>query len=314
MGHDLSKYIDPVINSADLKHSQRMSTIAPYYNSGEVDSSLDTLTLIPKLLQESEEKLKSNDYDAYISLLQRASNLGSGLAAAKLGFIYLNGLQDSSAVINDTSSSSSSSYINYMISPDYELAAKYYFIALKIINQIVYTLWDMKLLLDVIVAISELYRYKFDRKMDIDLWNKGLELLKLFDSTLNESQFVKFQTHENNQMRNAIKVHILFIFALTHELDHNYSDAMKIYYECDKIGPTSISYSADKLVKKSHTKYRLLRKEFDKKTPNVLPICIQCNFEPKDTTEIWKLLVCPKCQQVASCSRQCLQLHIDNDH
>jgi hypothetical protein len=311
MGHDLSKYIDPAIFNpadSDSKISQRISTIAQNYNSGEVDSSLDTLTLIPKLLDESEQKLKSNDYEAYISLLQRASNLGSGLAAARLGFIYLNGLHDSSTDINTSTS------FKYVIKPDYELSANYYFLALKIINLIVYTLWDMKLLLEVVAAVTELYRYKFDRKRDIELWDNGLEMLKLFDTNLNESQLVKFQTHENNQIRNAIRIHILFIFALTHELDRNFPDAMRIYHDCEKIGPTSISFTADKLVKKSHTNYKLLRKELDKKTPKVLPICIQCDFEPKDTTEIWKLLVCSKCQQVACCSRQCLQLHLANDH
>lgn len=306
MGHDLSKYIDPAIfktASADSKISQRISTIAQNYNSGDLDASLDTLTLIPNLLEQSEEKLKSNDYEDYISLLQRASNLGSGLAAAKLGFVYLNGLQDSSTA---------SPSFKYIIKPDYELSAKYYFLSLKIINLIVYTLWDMSLLLEVIVAVTELYRYKFDRKSE--LWNNGLEILKLFDTTLNENQFVKFQTHENNQIRNAIKIHILFIFALTHELDRNFSDAMRIYHECEKIGPTTISFSADKLVRKSHAKYRMLQKELDKQTPNVLPICTECNFKPKNTAEVWGLLVCPRCQQAACCSRQCLQLHITNDH
>ncbi|CAB4480093.1 hypothetical protein RhiirA5_394669 [Rhizophagus irregularis] len=306
MGHDLSKYIDPALfntDSADSKISQRISTIAPNYNSGDLDASSDTLTLIPKLLEQSEEKLRSNDYEACISLLQRASNLGSGLAAAKLGFIYLHGLQDSSTEPPS---------FKYIIKPDYEMSAEYYFLSLKIINLIVYTLWDMSLLLDVIVSVTDLYRYKFDRKDE--LWNNGLEILKLFNTTLNENQFVKFQTHENNQIRNAIRVHILFIFALTHELDRKFSDAMKIYHECEKIGQTTISFSADKLVKKSHTNYRILQKELDKQTPNVLPICTECNFKPKNTAEVWGLLVCSKCQQAACCSRQCLQLHLTNDH
>jgi hypothetical protein len=317
MGNDLSIYIDPIINviinaavtASDSKISlQKISTIAPNYNSGEVDSSLNTLTLIPKLLEESERKLNSKDYTAYLSLLQRASNLGSALAAARLGLVYLRGLQNSS------SSSSSKKKNRYIISPDYELSAQNYFLALKLINLINYTLWDMNLLLDVMVNVTELYRYQFDRESDSGLWDNGLTILKRLDSTMNETQFVKFQTNENNQLRKAIRVHILFVLALTHELDCNFVEAMNTYQDCERIGITSVSFSADKLIKKSHTNFRLLQKKLDKKVPNVLPVCVQCDFEPKCTEEIWKLLVCAKCQRVACCSRQCLQLHIANDH
>src|SRR2546423_428370 len=90
------------------------------------------------------------------------------------------------------------------ISPNYELSAQNYFLALKLINLINYTLWDMNLLLDVIVNITELYRYQFDRESDFGLWDNGLTTLKRFDSILNDTQFIKFQTNENNQIRKAI--------------------------------------------------------------------------------------------------------------
>ncbi|CAI2171126.1 5038_t:CDS:1 [Funneliformis geosporum] len=317
MGHDLSKYVDPIIvvinalvekestNSKGLS-SNRTTTIAPNYNSGELDSSLDVTTLISTLLEDAERKFKSKDYTSYVSLLQQTSNLGSAFAAAKLGSIYLHGLQNSSA--------SKTSSFKDIISSDCELSAQNYFLALKLINLINYTLWDMNLILEVIIGITELYRYQLDRESDFELWDDGITILKQFDSTLNESQFIRFQTHENNQLRKALRVHILFNLANTKELDRDFVDALRIYQDCENIGLTSISFSADKLIKKSHTKVRLLQKNFEKGIPNVLPICVQCDFEPKDTKEIWKLLVCAKCQRVACCNRQCLQLHIANDH
>ncbi|GBB88436.1 hypothetical protein RclHR1_00150032 [Rhizophagus clarus] len=300
MGNDLSKYF--LINNSnskldkDKRNSQKITTIAPNYNSGEIDSTLNTQTLIPKLLKESEEKLKNKDYENYLTILQRTSNLGSGLAAAKLGNIYLHGLQGTK-----------------VITPNYETSAHYYFLSLKIIILIDDTLWDMNLLLDVIINITELYRFQFDKEIDNRLWDEGLTLLKRYDSIMNEAQFIKFQTHENNQIRKAIRVHILFILAFTCELDCNYIEAMNIYQKCEKIEMTNIS-NADKLIKKSHTNYRLLQDKLEKGIPNVSPICVECNFEPKDTEEIWKLLVCSKCQNVACCSRQCLQHHIANEH
>ncbi|CAB4391894.1 unnamed protein product [Rhizophagus irregularis] len=171
----------------------------------------------------------------------------------------------------------------------------------------------MNLLLEVIDNITELYRFQFDKEIDNRLWDEGLTLLKEIDSIINETQFIKFQTHENNQIRKAIRIHILFILASTYELECNYIEAMNIYQECEKIGMTNI-LSANKLIKKSHTNYRLLREKLDKEIPNISPICVECNFKPKDIEEIWKLLVCSKCQRVACCSRQCLQHHIDNNH
>ncbi|CAG8694355.1 5523_t:CDS:1 [Funneliformis mosseae] len=317
MGHDLSKFVDPIVvvinavvekESNDTKGlpSRRITTIAPNYNSGELDSSSDVSTLISTLLEDAERKLKSKDYTAYVSLLQRTSNLGSAFAAAKLGSLYLHGLQGSSA--------SKASSFKDIILPNYELSARNYFLALKLINLINYTLWDMNLILEVFIGITELYRYQLDRESDFELWDDGITILKQFDSTLNESQFIRFQTHENNQIRKACRVHILFNLANTKELDRDFVDALRIYQDCENIGLTSVSFSADKLIKKSHTKVRLLQKNLEKGIPNVLPICVQCDFEPKGTKEIWKLLVCAKCQRVACCSRQCLQLHIANDH
>jgi hypothetical protein len=300
MGNDLSNYFLLGASDSkmdlDKKNSQRITTIAPNYNSGEVDSTLYTQTLIPKLLEESEEKLKNKDYESYLTILERASNLGSGLAAANLGNIYLRGIKGTK-----------------FITPIYETSAQYYFLSLKIIILIDNKLWDMNLLLDVIINITELYRFQFDKEIDNRLWDEGLTLLKRYDTIMNETQFIKFQTHENNQIRKAIRIHILFILALTYELEQKYNEAMNIYQECEKIGMTNIS-NADKLIKKSHTNYRLLQSKLDKEIPNVSPICVECNFEPKDTEEIWKLLVCSKCQRVACCSRQCLEHHIENDH
>src|ERR1044072_8321137 len=246
MGSDLSKYLDPIIQviinaavtASDLKApSQKITTIAPNYNSGEVDSSLNTLTLIPKLLGESERELNSKNYATYLSLLQRASNLGSALAAAKMGFVYLRGLQSSTSA---HPSSASKKKNRYVLSPNYELSAQYYFLALKIINLIDYKLWDMNLLLDVVVNVTELYRYQFDRESDSGLWDNGLTILKQIDSIMNETPFVKFQTNENNQIRKAIKVHILFVLALTHELDGNFVEAMNTYQDCERVGLTSV--------------------------------------------------------------------------
>ncbi|PKC75250.1 hypothetical protein RhiirA1_408019, partial [Rhizophagus irregularis] len=57
MGNGLSNYYDSNPNTE--KNSQRITTIAPNYNNGEVDSTLSKQTLIPNLLEESEEKFKN---------------------------------------------------------------------------------------------------------------------------------------------------------------------------------------------------------------------------------------------------------------
>ncbi|PKK74981.1 hypothetical protein RhiirC2_737571, partial [Rhizophagus irregularis] len=57
MGNGLSNYYDSNPNTE--KNFQRITTIAPNYNNGEVDSTLSKQTLIPNLLEESEEKFKN---------------------------------------------------------------------------------------------------------------------------------------------------------------------------------------------------------------------------------------------------------------
>jgi len=219
-----------------------------------------------------------------VDLLQQATIFGSAFASAKLAILYLEGFNS--------------------IEPNYKTAAAYYSIALKLILMIPHNLWEMCLLLEIIVGWCKLCRFHFHRKHDFHLWSHGIKLMKQIDQKLQDPNFNKFLTHEEDQKRQATRIHIFFCFALTSQVDCDYETALKMFQDCERIGYCGFSM-ADKLVKKAHTQRRLL----ESRVPRVQPICVQCNYEAKELKEIWKLLVCSKCQVAACCSRECLTKH-----
>ncbi|CAG8536920.1 11485_t:CDS:1 [Funneliformis caledonium] len=241
---------------------------------------------VTSLLYEAESKATARDFAKSVELLEKATTLGSACAAAKLGLVYHGGL-------------------NSTVNPDYASAAAYYFLALKLIYMIPNNKWDMSLLLDVIAGLSEIYRKQMCRTEDIDIWNTGIKAMRHIESTLSDPSMTKFFTHRDNQKCKAARIHMNFCLAMTAEADGEFNDALNLYGTCKRIGECNFA-TADKLVKKAHTKIRILERQ----VPKVKPVCVSCDFEPKELSDIWKLLVCSKCQVVAACSRECLTAHL----
>ncbi|CAG8470797.1 19515_t:CDS:1 [Cetraspora pellucida] len=248
-----------------------------------------TSTKVQNLIREAEHKLEVQDVQEYsqsIILLQQATILGSAYAATKLGALHLNPQ-------------------NTLTASNYLQAAGYYSIALKLVLMIPCKWWDLKLLLDIISdGWYKLFRSRFDRQRDLHTWNHGIKLMKQIDKTLKDPNFIEVLTHKDNEKWRAIRINLVFCYALTAEADNDYPLALKLYQETERIGSCGLLL-ADKLIKKAHTKYRLL----ESRVPRVQPVCVQCGFEAKELTEIWRLLVCPKCQIVACCNRDCLANH-----
>jgi hypothetical protein len=250
------------------------------------DSYLETSILINDLLREAERKLRSHDYTRAEEILQLATDFGSPYSATRLGYINLRGFN--SAQI-----------------PNYALSAAYYFIALKFIMAIPNLEWDVNLILEIIEGLTQLYRFHFIYQHDLLIWNHGIKVMKFIDNNLRDITL----TSKEIQKIKALKIHIAFCLAFTAEIEGkitgDYKHAVNLYHKCEKIGPCELEV-ADKLVKKAHTKFRLL----EPRVPRVQPICASCNFEAKDLKTIWNLLVCSKCQTVACCSRECLKNHL----
>ncbi|CAG8459622.1 11738_t:CDS:1 [Diversispora eburnea] len=267
-----------------------MTTLVPPDFENEGNDNTNTTLKIVELLSEAEEYLNTHEYTRAITVLQHATQCGSATAAAKLGIIYHGG-------INDT------------IPPDYASAAVYYLFALKLIYMIPCNKWDMSLVLDVIAGLSELYRFQMNRKRDCDIWNHGIKAMKHIDQALQDPLATKFLSHKEIQKRRAIRIHIAYCLGLTAEADKDFSTALTAFQNCQKFGDCGFN-TADKLVKKSHTKVRTLEPQ----VPRVKPVCVECQYEAKELKDIWTLLVCAKCQSVACCSKACLTNHLSTHH
>ncbi|CAG8439312.1 13743_t:CDS:1 [Funneliformis caledonium] len=234
--------------------------------------------------------MNSHEYVKSLEILQLATIFGSSRSAAKLGHINLRGL-------------------NATIVPDYATSAAYYFIALKFIKMSSYTKWDIDLLHEVIEGLTELYRFYFNRRRDLLFWNHGIEVMKSIKTVLKDPLFSNTATDEEVRKIKSLRIHIIFCLALTAELEgddnDDYRKAVKLYHECEQIGTCGLE-CADKLVKKAHTRFRLL----EPNVPRVQPVCVICNYKAGELKSIWSLLVCSKCQIVACCSRKCLDQHL----
>ncbi|CAG8486120.1 13514_t:CDS:1 [Acaulospora morrowiae] len=271
--------------SDDISKPEPVSPpLAPPDFDVEQDVGTSTETIVC-LLSEADECLVNHQYEEAIEILQRATQLGCASAAAKLGVIYHGGIDAS-------------------ISPDYESASVYYFLALKLIYMIPCDKWDMSLLLDVIAALSEMYRFRMNRQRDSDIWNQGIKSMKTISQTLQDPVCTKFLTHRDIQKCRAIRIHIDYCLGLTAEADGDFSGALSAFQSCTRVGECGFN-TADKLIKKAQSKIRKLEPQ----VPRVKPVCVQCGFQPKEIKDIWNLLVCSKCQAVACCSKDCLLSH-----
>jgi hypothetical protein len=253
--------------------------------SRKKDALPPVVSQVTTLLTEAESKATSNDMAKSVELLEKATTLGSACAAAKLGLVYRGGVSD--------------------MNPDYPSSAAYYLLALKLIYMIPSEKWDMGLLLETIAGLSEIFRNRLQKKRDDDIWMSGIRAMKHIESTLQDPAVIKKLKQGDLQKCRAIKIHINYCLALTAELDSDFPEAIKLYETCKRFGETNFK-TANKLVNKSQSKM----KELKSKIPKVKPICVNCDFEPKELSDIWKLLVCSKCQSVAACSRECLTAHL----
>ncbi|CAG8466941.1 11258_t:CDS:2 [Diversispora eburnea] len=271
-------------NEIDEKENRRvLSLVLDFADEVFNDIENDTTSiLVNQLLIEAEEKLLSSDYMESIELYTKASILGSVYANAKLGLLYLEGYKS--------------------IQSDYRVSAGYFSIALKLILLIPPKLWNFCHLLEIIAGLSELYRFHLVYQRDYHIWFHGIKLMKKIETIFQDPNFIKL-THEENQKRRAIRIHMTYCFALNLQAEQDFVTALKMFEECERIGYCGYS-TADKLVKKAHTQYRLL----EPRVPRVLPICASCNYEAKKIDEIWKLIVCSKCQ-TACCTRECMIKH-----
>uniref|UniRef100_A0A1D1Y0L4 Mediator of RNA polymerase II transcription subunit 7 n=1 Tax=Anthurium amnicola TaxID=1678845 RepID=A0A1D1Y0L4_9ARAE len=251
--------------------------------------NLTTSIVINDLLREANCKIHLNEYTEAEEILQLATNLGSPRSAAILGYVNLQGLNSTQC-------------------PNYALSAAYYLIALKFIKAIPNTEWDISLILEVAEGLTELYRFHFDHQRDLLIWNHGIKVMKFLDNILKDPNT---STIKEVQKVKALRIHIAFCLALTAEIEGkftgDYREAVNLYHKCEQIGRCELKV-ADKLIKKAHTKFRLL----EPRVPRIQPICATCKFEAKDLKTIWNLLVCSQCQNVACCSRECLKNHLNS--
>jgi hypothetical protein len=265
--------------------SQDTTSLVPDFNSHDDNINLFTSKFISQLLEKAEHRLNSLNYDESINLLLRATQLGSIYAAVKLGSIYLT------------------------IFSDYNTASAYYFIALKFILMIHHSSWDIDLILEIVCSLTKLYDSQLGDPINLDILNHGIKLMSEIDKNLQDPYIIRIFSYNQNQKRRASRIHINYCLAITAYSRSDLLEALKGFEECELIGQCGIE-NADKLIKKSYSYMQRL----DSTRPKVSPICVQCNYEARDLIDIWNLLVCTKCKNVACCGRECLDNHIIITH
>ncbi|CAG8466962.1 11259_t:CDS:2 [Diversispora eburnea] len=236
------------VNGISLSH--KVVSLVPDFNSHDIDINTITAVFVAKLIEEAEKKLRSSEYGKYLKLLQRATQLGSACAAAKLGV-------------------------------------------------------DITLLLDVVIGLTDLYRSKLNNRYDEDIINHGVKLMRLIDDRLQDLYFIRILNYKDVQQRRAIRIHINFCIALTAMAAGDVFESAMSFQECLLVGECGFS-PADKLVQSSQTNIKLIESSL----PRIPPICVQCEYAPKNLKEIWKLLVCPQCKDVGCCGKDCLEKHM----
>jgi len=267
------------------KENNESSYLTSVFKDNDINFSMSVQ------INEAEYKMNPHNYSKYVEILQLLATFGSTHSASKLGYINLRGL-------------------NATLEPDYASSAAYYLIALKFIKMTPNTKWDTGLILEVVEGLTEVYRFHSNLQRDLLIWDHGIKMMKFVDSVLEDSLFLKDSDLREFRQIKAIRIHIAYCLALTAEAESkntgDYRKTVDLYRECEQMGNCGLT-AADKLVKKAHTKFRLL----GSRVPRVQPICTTCNFKASDLKAIWGLLVCPKCQTVACCSRACLKKHLN---
>ncbi|CAG8657288.1 45221_t:CDS:1 [Gigaspora margarita] len=274
------------LNEITLSH--QVVSLVPEFNSEDGDINSITATFVSKLLQNAELKLKSNEYTKSINLLQRATQLGSAKAAAKLGTIYSQGL-------------------NATIAQDFATSAAYYFLALKLIMMIPCTscyIWDLSLVLDIVVGLTDLYRRELNHhnEADTDIIDCGVKIMRCIDDKLRDPFFIRVLDHNDVQLQRAIRIHVNFCFAITFMMAGEIYESRMSFREVEAIGECGHE-NADLLVIKAREHIQWL----DSQLPNFTD-CAQCKYAPTNLKDIRTLEICWKCQDVACCE-ECISIH-----
>ncbi|GBC50217.2 hypothetical protein GLOIN_2v1639235 [Rhizophagus irregularis DAOM 181602=DAOM 197198] len=182
-------------------------------------------------------------------------------------------------------------------------------LALKFTLMIPHSSWDIDLILETVYALTKLYNNLLSDPNNLDILNHGIILMIEIDKNLQDPYIIRIFSYNQNQKRRASRIHINYCLAITANSRGDLLEALKSFEECELIGQCGIE-SADKLVKKSYSYMQRL----DSTRPKVSPICVQCNYEARDLIDIWNLLICKKCKNVACCGRECLDKHIIISH
>ncbi|CAG8673843.1 6226_t:CDS:2 [Dentiscutata heterogama] len=279
-----------IFRKKDVKISKPKPTALPLIPPDFDDEETNTTEKVSKMLMKADDLILNHKYKEYVELLEQIVQMGSAKAAAKLGVVHHTGLMS-------------------IVPQDYAIACAYYFSALKFIYMISCNQWEMKLLLDIIAGLSDIYRFHMNRERDREIWDSGINAMEHIHQILQDPLCTKFLTHQDIQKRRAVRVHITYVLGLTAEADKDYSQALEYFTMCKRFGESGFA-TADKLVKKAQSKI----KNLEPRVPRVKPICVECGHEPENKNELWGFLVCPKCLSAACCSSQCLQNHRNSKH
>ncbi|CAG8733094.1 2902_t:CDS:1, partial [Dentiscutata heterogama] len=209
--------------------------------------------------------------------------------AAKLGSIYSQGL-------------------NATIAQDFATSAAYYFLALKLIMMIPctsYYSWDLSLVLDVVIGLTDLYRRELNHhnEADTDIIECGVKIMRSIDDRLRNPFFIRILDHNDVQLQRAIRIHVNFCFAITFMMAGEIYESRMSFREVEAIGECGHE-SADLLVIKAREHIHWL----DSQLPNFTD-CAQCKYAPTNLKDIKTLEMCPRCQEVAFCGKDCLSMH-----
>ncbi|CAG8511252.1 4068_t:CDS:2 [Acaulospora morrowiae] len=275
ISHCINVDLEPLdsMETSKIALSSNVLSLVPEFNSHDIDINVTTTVFVANLLEKAEMKLRNNEYMKYVSCLERATQLGSASAAAKLGLVYSRGIDSA-------------------IAPDYASAASYYFLSLKLVLMIPYNSWDITLLLEVVAGLTELYQSKLNNENDKDIISHGVKLMHNVDDKLQDPYFIRTLTHQEVQKRRAIRIHMNYCFALKAMTAGDVLSAALSFQECELVGECGYE-TADNLVKQSQLHLKIIESSL----PSVPPICAECEYSPKDLRDIWKLITCPQCRE-----------------
>ncbi|CAG8484592.1 16656_t:CDS:1 [Cetraspora pellucida] len=273
--------------SNEITLSRQVVSLVPEFNSEDIYINSYTATYVSTLLQSAEYKLHTHEYTKSITFLQRATQLGSAMAAARLGSIYSQGL-------------------NATIAQDFATSAAYYFLALKLIMMIPSTSysWDLLLVLEIVIGLTDLYRQKLNHRSetDIDIINCGVKIMRNIDDKLRNPFFIRVLDYNDTQLQRAIRIHVNFCFATASMHAGEIFESRMSFREVEAIGDCGHE-NADRLVVKARDYIQLL----DSKIPKFIE-CACCKYAPTNLKDIEALKECSNCRTAAFC-KDCISIH-----